>query len=156
DGLLFILTKENKTELEEAILTSIFWIGEAQNDYIYESAFIKYWTALETLITLRNEGITKDLAKSIPILLAFGGYKVIEIGEIEEVSKSVVKLYDKRSDIIHRGIYGDVSPVELTEVCKYAVWCVLTCLGLRSSNYETLEQIKNETDRLYNLSTRGS
>ncbi len=155
NDLLFILTKENKTELENAILTSIYWIGEAQDDYVYESAFIKYWTALETLITLRNEGITENLAKSIPTLLAFGGYKVIEIGEIEEARKSVVKLYDKRSDIIHRGIYGDVSPVELTEVCKYAVWCVQACLGLRL-RYETLEQIRNETNRLYDLSTRGS
>jgi hypothetical protein len=175
DDWLYILSKPEKTELEKAILTAIYWVGEAQNDYIFESAYIKFWTALETLFSIPDKdnmkliecpqcktsietfvdkkGITKSLSKGVAILLAFGGYRFIEINDIKKILKATEKLYDKRSKIIHKGIYRNVTPVELADVCKYAVWSVLTCLGLRSQGYETLEQIKEETNRLYNLST---
>lgn len=176
DDWIHILSKSNKTELEKAILTAIYWIGEAQNDYIFEGAYIKFWTALETLFSIPDKdnmksikcpqcntsieiiadknGITKSLSKGVAILLAFGGYRFIEINDVKKILTAVEKLYDKRSKIIHRGIYGNMTPIELVDVCKYAVWCVLTCIGLRSQGYGTLEQIKAETNRLYNLSTR--
>lgn len=145
-----ILSKD-RTELEKAILTAIYWIGEAQNDFSSKSAFIKYWIALETLFTMSKKDITTALSRGIAILLAFGGYRFVETHEVDTIYKAVEKLYDKRGEIVHRGIYEDVSPIELGEVCKYAVWCVLTCFGLRSLGYETLEQIRDETNRLYNL-----
>lgn len=176
DDWIQILSKPDKTELEKAILTAIYWIGEAQNDYIFESAYIKFWTALETLFSIPDKdnmksikcpqcntsietiadkkGITKSLSTGVAILLAFGGYRFIEINDVKRIFKAVEKLYDKRSEIIHRGIYGNVTPFELADVCKYAVWCVLTCLGLRAQGYETLKQIKEETNRLYNLSAK--
>ncbi|MEW6739944.1 MAG: hypothetical protein ACOYU2_06290 [Nitrospirota bacterium] len=176
DDWIHIFSKPDKTELEKAILTAIYWIGEAQNDYIFESAYIKFWTALETLFSIPDtdnmksikcprcktpietitdkKGITKALSKGVAILLAFGGYRLIEINDVKKILKAVEKLYDKRSDVIHRGIYGDMKPSELAEICKYAVWCVLTCLGLRTQGYGTLKQIKDETNRLYNLSAK--
>lgn len=149
-----ILSKQTKTKLEEAILTAIYWIGEAQNDFNYEIAFIKYWTALETLFTIKNEGITKSLSEGVATMLAFGGYRFIETTDVKKIFKDVTKLYDRRSDIIHRGAYGKVTPIELSDICKYATWCVLTCFGLRTQGYETLEQIRKETKRLYNLSEK--
>lgn len=156
DDWVSILLDEAKTELEEAFLTSVYWIGEAQNDYISESAFIKYWIALETFISIDNEhnendGITEQLARGISCLLALGGYQFINVDEIEKTYKHVKRLYNKRSKIIHRGFYEDLSPIDLVEVCKYAVWCALTCIGLRSRGYKTLAEIKRETDRLHNL-----
>ncbi len=171
-----ILSKQTKTKLEEAILTAIYWIGEAQNDFIYESSFIKFWTALEALFSIREEydtkpiicpncqtqmetikheeGITKSLSKGVATMLAFGGYRFIEINDVKKIFKDVTKLYKKRSAIIHRGSYGKVTPIELSEICKYATWCVLTCFGLRTQGYETLEQIRKEAIRLYNLSEK--
>lgn len=146
-----VLSKDHKTELEEAILTAIYWIGEAQNDFCYESAFIKYWIALETLFTLSKENITKSLSKGISVLLAFGGYQFIETREVDALFKNVEELYDKRSKVVHRGVSEEVTPIELENVCKYAVWCVLTCFGLRFLGYETLDQIRDETNRLSEL-----
>lgn len=88
------------------------------------------------------------------MLLALGGYRFIEINDVEKIFKAVKRLYNKRGRIVHRGIYGNVTPLELSEICKYAVSCVLTCIGLRTQGYETLKQIKDETNRLYNLSTK--
>lgn len=154
DDWSFICSKQNKTELEEAILTAIYWIGEAQNDFTYESAFIKYWIALETLFSISKKEVTESLARGIAILSAFGGYEFIKISDVKKIFKDTEKLYDKRSEIIHRGFYGKVTPLELSEICKYAIWCVLTCFGLRTQGYETLKQIQEETNRLYKLSTR--
>lgn len=176
DDWISILSKQTKTELEEAILTAIYWIGEAQNDFIYESSFVKFWTALEALFSIREggdtkasmcpkcktqmkaknpeDGITKSLSKGIAMMLTFGGYRFIEISDVKKIFKVVDKLYDRRSEIIHRGSYGKVTPIELSEICKYATWCVLTCFGLRTQGYETLEQIRKETKRLYHLSKK--
>lgn len=162
--LLSILKNHKKTELEENILTSIYWIGEAQNDFVCESAFIKYWTALETIFTFKQKvetkcpgkprslRITESLARGVAVFLAFGGYQFIKISGIEEVHKKVMKLYKKRGRVIHRGIYDTITPTELIEICKYAVWSVLTCLNLRTKGYKKLNEIRNETIRLYEAS----
>lgn len=152
DDWIFILSKDKKTEIEEAILTSIYWIGEAQNDFDKESAFIKYWIALETLFSVSDDGITESLSRGVAILLAFGGYRFIGVGEVAKIFADTKKLYKKRSKIVHRGRYEHITPIELAEICQYAVWCVLTCFGLRTQGYKTLKQIKEETNRLYNLS----
>jgi hypothetical protein len=152
DDLLSMLKNEKRTELEENILTAVYWIGEAQNDFVYESAFIKCWTALETIFSIETKEIEESLGRGVSILLAFGGYRFIKIDEIEEVYKKVIKLYDKRCKVIHRGVYEIVSPLELLELCKYAVWSILTCLELRNKGYEKLEQIRIEANRLYEAS----
>jgi hypothetical protein len=156
NDLLTMLTSNKRTELDENILTSIYWIGEAQNDFLLESAFLKCWTALETIFSLDKDEIAKTLGKGIPVLLAFGGYRFIKLDEIEEEQKKVERLYSKRSMVVHRGLYESVSPMELIDVCKYATLSVLTYLGLRTQGYEKLEQIRTETNRLYEASIRHS
>ena len=154
DDLVLMLSKNAKTELEEAILTSIHWIGEAQNDFNHTDAFVKYWIAIETFFSISNEDITDSLAKGISTLLTAGGYRFVKINEATKIYKRTKNLYIKRNKIIHRGIYEDISPTELSEICKYAVWCVLTCLGFRSSGCKTLKQIKNEVNRNYKVLLR--
>ncbi len=159
DAWIDFIAREKKTEIEESILTSIYWIGEAQNDYIPESAFIKYWTALETFFSISDEhrevnNIVEQLARGISCLLALGGYQFVKVDDIGETYKRVKSLYIKRSKIIHRGIYAHINPIDLGEICKYSVWCTLTCIGLRSIGYRMLDQIKHETNRLFVLRRR--
>jgi len=149
--LISILDKEKKTKLEKAILTSIYWIGEAQNEFDSISAFIKYWTALEALYTQDKEAISESLAKGIAISLAVGGYRFIELDDINKIHKSLKNLYSRRSKIVHFGNYDRIKAKELSEICKYASRIVFTCLGLRSLGYSSLKQIKNETNRLYRI-----
>jgi hypothetical protein len=194
--LISMLTKNDKTDLEKRILTSIYWMGEAQNDFVYESAFLKYWTALETIFTPEvqeviskekvvtllariNEkegtrdkllfdeiitvlgkiadnknGVAESLARAIATFLVFRGYKFAELYQVREIYRGAKKLYDKRSKVIHHGLYEVVSPKEIAEVCKYAVATVLTCMWLRTEGYENLEQLRVETNRLYEASIR--
>lgn len=93
DDWIRILSNEKKTQLEEAFLTSVYWIGEAQNDFISESAFVKYWTALETLFTIDEDSsdkksIAEQLARGIAYLLALEGYHFIKVDEIGPRTKN--------------------------------------------------------------------
>lgn len=156
DDLISILKKKNKTELEKVILTSIYWAGEAQDEFEPASAFIKFWTALESLYSQTNEPITQTLAKGISITLAFGGYRLIDPNDVDNIHKNLKKLYKKRSKIVHVGNYQNVLPQELSEICKYSSWAVLTYLGLRSLGYKNLNQVIQETNRLYRVHIRTS
>lgn len=154
DDLAFILKQANKTEFEENILTAIYWVGEAQNDFIRESAFIKYWTALEVIFSIKQDKITEKLVKGIPSLLIGGEWSFIEVADFKSIKKAVKRLYDKRSKIIHRGIYELLNPSELNEICKYAVLSVISCLELRRLGFRRLIEVENELNRLYDLVER--
>ena len=67
DDLLSIISTDKKTELEEAILTSIYWIGEAQNDFNHTDAFIKYWIALETLFSIFPDPVSISILRPLPV-----------------------------------------------------------------------------------------
>ena len=149
--LSYLLSKEDINELEGTILTAIYWIGEAQNDFDHDSAYIKYWTSLETPFSISENEITQTLAKSISTLIGFSGYDFIETKDIKKIHKSLKKHYQKRSKIIHRGVNSVVTPHELNEICKYASWSVLSLLAIREKGYKNLSQIKDEIGRLYLL-----
>jgi Apea-like HEPN len=151
--------KEEKTELETSILTAIYWIGEAQNDYDKSSAFLKYWTALESIFTESKERrssceqyspITKTLCKSVSILLACSDYEFIQSEEIKKTYKELEKLYDARSKIVHNGSYGEITSKQLSNICNHASRTVLILFSLRKDHHiSSLSKIKPTIDKLY-------
>jgi len=42
-----IIEKKDKNELENAVVKSLFWIGEAQKDQSYASTWISLWSCIE-------------------------------------------------------------------------------------------------------------
>jgi len=128
--------------------------AKAQNEFDYDVAFLKYWTALEA-VTFKPTDISEALSTNVATLLAFGGYDFIKIEDIEDTKRLLKKLYDKRSDVVHEGMREKVSPLDLSDICKYSTWIVLSLLNLRRLNYENLEDIKKETDRLYSVSSKS-
>ena len=65
DDLSAIMQANNRTEYEDAILTAIHWIGEAQHEWVADVAFWKYWTAIESLIPPNKNKVTEALEKKI-------------------------------------------------------------------------------------------
>lgn len=148
DESIALIGKDNLSELEGSILTAIHWIGEAQNEFNYDIAFLKYWTALEA-ITYNPNDISEALSNSIAVLSAFGEYGFIRVDEVKDVKKAIKKLYKKRSIVVHRGGMNIVSALELAEICKYSTWAILNLFSLRRKNYTKLQDIKKEIDRLF-------
>jgi hypothetical protein len=149
DIIVKILNSDNRTELEGCVLTAMYWSGEAQNEFDWDIAFLKYWTALECIFSHCKENITSSLARGVSTLAAFSGYQFIKQDEIDQVFKSVRNLYDKRSEIVHRGLRNSVSEVELIEVCKYTAWTILSLMSLISIGYEDITQLNEQIVRLY-------
>lgn len=153
NDIVSILSSPIRNEIEGTIATSIFWAGEAQDDFNYDVAFLKYWTALECIFTRDNKSeITHSLAKGVSILITFSGYRFMKIDDIDKVYKCIKKLYKLRSKIVHKGIRGGVNELNLVNMCKFTVWTIMSLLYLRSKGYKTMEQVDAETTRLYEAS----
>ncbi len=145
------------TEVEESILKAIYWIGEAQNEFDLDIAFIKYWTAIECMFS--QEPITKSLAKGVTISIIFSCYQHIQdannVDDAKLIYKEIKKLYKKRCDIIHGGKTHLTQQVidehDISAICKYAAWSISQMFCLRSGGYVTRDKIKKEIDRLSSI-----
>ena len=154
DDIIEIFNSNERTELDDCIATAIYWTGEAQNEFDWDVAFLKYWTALESIFSSKKEEITKSLARGVSVLLAFGGYRFIEVNDIKKVYKTISNLYKLRSKIIHRGLRERISELELIKICQYTSWVILSLLHLRTQGYTKLEEIDVQTKRLYDILNR--
>lgn len=157
DDLCKILALDDRNELEDIIVTGIKWIGDAQDDSDIASAFVKYWTCLEGAFS-GNTGkadakdeisLSERLARSIAIVLVFGGYQFYKAEEFEKLFANIKQLYAIRSDVVHRGRSKRLTGARLAEICTYAVYVIFTLLGLRSRGYTTCQGIEKQTERIY-------
>ena len=152
DDFSTIINASSQTQLEGCILTAIYWIGEAQNEADLDISFLKYWTALECIFT-GAEQPTHALAKGVATLNAFNGYEFIRIEDVKEVYNNMTKLYDKRSDIIHRGMNYLANQVinesDISKICKYTAWSILSLFHLRSIGYARMQEVGDQINRLY-------
>jgi len=157
DDFCKILAMDDRNELEDIIVNGIKWIGDAQDDSDTASAFVKYWTCLEGAFS-RDTGKTdaKDeislsdrLARSISVVLVFGGYQFYKAEEFDKLFANVKQLYAIRSAVIHRGRSKRLTGTRLAEICAYAVYVIFTLLGLRSRGYTTTQGIWKQTERIY-------
>jgi hypothetical protein len=154
NDFISIAGTSSPTELELCILTAVYWIGEAQNEFNLDVAFIKYWTALECIFS-EKDNVTQSLKEGVSKLNAYSQYKFIEVADIKDIQKDVSKLYDKRSDIIHRGTRHieeedqGVSSSDISLLCKYAVWSISSLFELRRLNYTTRSQMTERIKGLY-------
>jgi len=139
---------KGRSKLEDAIVRSMEWIGDAYGDPSPAAAFSKYWFAIETLVSTRPFGTTEYLKRSIPVLLAHGGFQVIKKEEIPQTARRVTKLYGMRSAAAHRG-KRSFTEEDLVAVREYASLVLLTYFTLRNLGYKDPKEINAETDRLY-------
>ena len=151
DDLSAIMRSNNLTEWQDAILTAIHWIGEAQHEWDADVAFWKYWTAIESLIPPNKDKVTESVLKGAVVLIVYTGYGFINIMEFWSTHKRIAELYDKRSRITHSGLSNQIMPDELRDVCQYASWLILAAIGLHSQGYRKFKQVEEQIDRLFNI-----
>jgi len=146
-----LVRKEGKNELESAIVKSIFWYGEAQNDHSRASSWIKLWSSMECLFTTGDEEITERNAKGIASLLLFGGYRIDRFGTYRDLKQKIRKYYDLRSRVVHRAEYTHIDTTSLDEFSYIAAWVIITATTLLTLNYSRRSQIQEQASRLDDL-----
>jgi len=137
---------------EKAVKSAIYWIGEAQNDFKTDSAFVKYWISIESLLTTgfySQQGITKNLIDGVSILIWYCGHEFSDRPNIRCLSKRINVLYDLRSKIVHEGDGVKINHGDLSDICKYSSWLIICFLWLRSNfNYTECEQVRKLVKKL--------
>ena len=69
-----IIEKKDKSELENAVVKSLFWIGEAQKDQSYASAWVNLWSCVECFFVFGECKVTERIAQGVASRLVYGGY----------------------------------------------------------------------------------
>ncbi len=145
--------KENRSELEDAILRAIYWFAEAYRDRHPTMQFVKLWTCAECFFAIDNEQITELNAKGIAAILVFAGYGVVESEDYADFKRNVKRLYGLRSKAIHRAKFSHIELKDLDELSHWVAWVVISMVALAENGYTTLRQIHEQTQRLDRLSS---
>jgi hypothetical protein len=143
DRLWSLIEKEDLTDLEDSLVTAVTWFGDAQQEPDSHAAYIKYWTALEALVTgHEKERLVSRLKATIPVLISQSSKAAVP-------SKSRVEnAYDLRSKILHRGSRANLRSSDLDQVCNWAWQCILVVLDLTTRGYKTRQQVEEQASKI--------
>jgi len=135
--------RSDRSELESVVVEAVRWIGDAQAEPRIGSALIKYWTALEVLLTgFAEQDIARRLREHVPIIVA-------QFTGIASPSRNQVRrLYDHRSDVIHGRLPRETARTDLHTVASWAAVCTCFYLELSTRGYETREHVEEQCARL--------
>src|SRR5581483_10386191 len=112
-----ILSKEERSDLEERILASFQWAGRAQVEQRRDEAFLLYAIALESLLLGRD--IKTELSYQLGLRCAhLGGGPAIEDRRL--VLEQIASLYNVRSATVHSGSFA-VSEADLELIRQYTL-----------------------------------
>jgi len=145
--------RQNRSELEEAIIRSIYWFSEAYRDRNPIMQFVKLWTCAECFFAIDRKQITELNAKGIATILAFAGFSIIDTADYSKFKRRVKQLYSLRSKSIHRAEFGHVDKTDLDELSHWVAWVVISMIALAERGYQTLRQVHEQTQRLDQLSS---
>lgn len=142
-----LIDKESKSDLENAIVKSLYWIGEAQKDHSNPSAFVKLWSALECFFTLGEGEITERNARGISCMLIFGGFRHEQYEDYEELKKKIKNYYRLRSKVVHHAEFSHIDDIQLQEMSYVTAWVVIAIVALLKRGYTKLSEIESEVQR---------
>lgn len=148
DELSRLIDEGSKDELGNAIIKSLYWIGEAQKDRSYPSAWVKLWSALECFFTLGEDEITERNARGISSILLFGGFNHDQYDDYEQVKKKVKKYYKLRSKIVHHAEYSHIDEIQLEEMSFIVAWVIIVMVSLLKRGYTLLSEIADRAESL--------
>lgn len=96
-----ILSSPSRTEIQERVLLSIEWLGQAQLEMSRANAMLKAAIATEILFNLRRDPIGPSISNQIAETMAhvLGG----SVGAKLVIEREMKRLYGLRSDVTHRG-----------------------------------------------------
>ncbi len=149
DDISSFAFSSSQTEIEKAVVSAIYWTGEAQNDYDTESAFLKYWTALESVFTTEYTEITENLARGVSSFLVFSHFRFAQLPELKGISREVKRLYKLRSKIAHRGLRNQLNQKDINIMSMYCAQTVLALLDIRNHGFKTMRDIQDNVKRLH-------
>jgi len=143
----------NQSELQAAIVRSVYWFADAYKDRNPTMQFVKLWTCAECFFAIDTEGVTDLNSKGLAAILAFAGFKIIDVKEYPSFKRRVKGLYDLRSKALHRASFGHIQSKDLDDLSYWIAWIIISMVSLSERGFRTLRQIHEQVARLDRIST---
>lgn len=143
-----LVSKDYKNELENAIIKSLYWIGESQKDQSNPSAFVKLWSALECFFTLGKGEITERNARGIASIIMYGDFHHKDFEDYTQLKNKIKKHYKSRSKIVHHAEFSQIDNIQLEEMAFITSWVTIAIVALLTRRYTMLSDIEVEAKRL--------
>ena len=145
--------RDERNELENAIVLALYWFAEANRDRNPVAQFVKFWTCAECFFAIQQDKVSEQNAAGISATLTFGGFRIIDPKDYKKFRARVKKMYDLRSKAIHEGLNTHVTNGDLHDLSKWVAWVIISMTALSTKGITTLRQVKQNTARLDGLST---
>lgn len=142
DDFLNILSDRETTEIQKAIINSVYWFSDAHLDSVVVMQFVKYFSCIESFFSSEREHITQRISQGAAAVLAYGGLNEIKNSEYLYVKRKMLKNYEHRSTAVHDGLHNHVSEDDTAKLSQWAAWIVLTLLMASKQGLKSLEQLK--------------
>lgn len=134
--------KDKPNDLEASILSSVAWLGDAHQENDLNSSYVKYWIAIEALLTgHKKDGINVRIKNTIPIMISQFSQDLPSKTEID-------KSYELRCKVVHCGTQDMIKLNDINKVCAWATQCLSVCIHLLDSGYTTRNQIEMQVNRM--------
>jgi hypothetical protein len=151
DQLAILIEKDKKSEVEEAVVKSVFWFGEAQKDRIEVFKWIKLWSCMECFFSVNENDITESNARGISALLVYGGFKLEGLNDFRYIKGKIKEYYRMRSKAIHQAEFNHIERKILEEFSYIVAWVIIVMVSLSIRGYVNLSQIREQAIRLDNV-----
>lgn len=145
-----LIGKSDRTELESAIVKSLYWLGEAQKDRSNASAWVKLWSCIECFFSLKNDEITETNAKGLASVILYGGYVHDKYRDYEELKTKIKTFYRFRSKVVHRAEYDHINDDLVIEFSYLVSWLIISMALLAHKGYKNLNQVIEKAELVDN------
>jgi hypothetical protein len=156
DQIIALFELEQRTEIQDAIVRSLYWFGDAHGDRNPIMRFIKLWTCVECFFAIDETEITEANARGISALLTFAGYGIVEPKDYLKFKRRLKSLYGLRSRAIHRAEFDLVENADLEEFSHWVAWMIVSMVALAERGYRTLAAVKDQALRLDAISAAAT
>ena len=143
---LQIIQKQDRTDLENSIVSAVFWFSDAHKDPNPVMRFVKFWSCIETLFS-RTDEITQAVSVGTAAVLAFGPFRHVGRGDYIATKKRLAALYAKRSKAVHAGERHHVLYKDLAELSQWIAWLIISMAQL-TEQYSSRERVLTDCLRI--------
>lgn len=133
--------RDEPNDLEASILSSISWLGDAQQENDINSSYVKYWIAIEALLTgHKKDDINTRIKNTIPIMISQCSRDLPSKTEVD-------KAYELRCKVVHCGTQDMIKLTDINKVCAWTTQCLSICIHLLDRGYTSRDQIEIQINR---------